>query len=122
LLLRPPPQAQLLIKGLLRKDPQWRLGSELPMAAASSTPGRLIREHGFFHVSGRLNWEHMDKKQIRPPWVPSLDGTGTDMRYVDLTFAEADPTDTPSKMKRQDAEREHFDNFTYVLQSPLLRN
>jgi hypothetical protein len=37
--------------------------------------------------------------EIEPPWRPELDGTPTDLRYVDSEFAEAEPTDSPVDMK-----------------------
>ena len=80
---------------------------------------------------------------IKPPWKPELDGTPTDLRYVDSEFAEAEPTDSPvdAKVSRRAGicrtllfltpcttphllqgkpgkKPEHFDHFTYVLRSP----
>jgi RAC serine/threonine-protein kinase len=118
------PQAQSLIKGLLRKDPRWRLGTELPLrdnpgaGVGSASAGSVIREHGFFHMSSRLDWAMLERKAIPAPWIPNLDGTGMDMRYVDPTFAEADATDTPAEMSQTAEERERWDNFTFVLRSP----
>ena len=31
----------------------------------------------------------LERKQIAPPWQPSLDGTPLDMTHVDQTFCEA---------------------------------
>ena len=74
--------------------------------------------HDFFMSWKGFDWEMLERKQIAPPWQPSLDGTPLDMTYVDQTFCEAEPTDSPQVpggLTESERQQHHFDQFTYVL-------
>jgi serine/threonine protein kinase len=107
-----PADALSILKELLRKDPRKRLGCYPGLRDACS-----VKEHPFL---SSIKWDEMLQLKIRPPWTPTLDGTPTDMKYVDLEFAGVKPEDTASKRKltAQERQREHFEHFTYVLRVP----
>jgi len=73
--------ARALLKGLLRKDPRWRLGCEGLDRDLDAKPVSIM-EHEFFTSWEGFDWELLDRKQIMPPWKPTLTGSPTDMRYA----------------------------------------
>ena len=111
--------ARSMLKGLLRKDPRWRLGCESLDGITDSSPSSIM-SHDFFMSWKGFDWEMLERKQIAPPWQPSLDGTPLDMTYVDQTFCEAEPTDSPQVpggLTESERQQHHFDQFTYILRS-----
>ena len=71
--------ARALLKGLLRKDPRWRLGCEGLDRDMNSKPLGIM-EHEFFKSWEGFSWGLLDRKRIAPPWKPTLTGSPTDMR------------------------------------------
>ena len=71
-----------------------------------------IMGHHFFKS---VNWEKLQLLEIKPPWVPELDGTPTDVKYVDSEFKEAEPTDSPGDGPDDGVSQARFDNFTYTM-------
>jgi len=101
LLLTPP----LLPATFSLASPQGRLGFNDAKASA-------IMGHHFFKT---VNWEKLQLLEIKPPWVPELDGTPTDVSYVDSEFKEAEPCDEPVEGGDDGVSQARFDNFTYTM-------
>ncbi|KAK4886632.1 hypothetical protein RN001_002903 [Aquatica leii] len=77
-------EAKDLLKGLLRKNPQHRLGF-------GSTGTQNIKNHPFFNP---INWFDLDKKKVVPPFVPQIDNE-EDTKYFDLVVACESTSFTP---------------------------
>lgn len=59
------PRAQQILRGLLTKDPQRRLGS-------GPNDADDIKAQDFFQD---LKWDQLMTGQIEPPWDPQIDGS-----------------------------------------------
>lgn len=100
------PRAQLLLRGLLTKDPRRRLGSG-PNDAAD------IKAHDFFH---HLNWEKLMKGEVAPPWDPQINGS-LDTSQFDHEFTNM-PLNSPGAFQGQGvgsgAADNVFEGFTFT--------
>eukprot|EP00937_MAST-01D_sp_MAST-1D-sp2_P004153 g4153.t1 len=107
-----PADASEFIAALLRKSPDARLGFHDVRAAD-------IRGHVFFRT---VDWDALERCEVRPPWTPDLDGTPTDVKYVDSEFKEAEPTDSPvaGADGPNSNSPQRFENFTYTIRSSAL--
>jgi hypothetical protein len=87
-----PPSAQGLIEGLLTRDPVARLGSG-PRGAEE------VQRSPFFNT---IDWAALDARDLTPPWVPSVDGDGTDTKYFDeIADGDVDPGSLVDERRRQ---------------------
>jgi RAC serine/threonine-protein kinase len=109
-LLYPPslsPNAKAVLKGLLTKDPQRRLGSG---------PGDAddIKVHVFFAT---VEWDRLMRGEIMPPWKPQIAGS-TDTSQFDQEFTSM-PIFSPQSMRRAPGfgttpgNDNPFDGFTF---------
>ncbi len=106
------PNARELLSGLLTRDPSKRLGSVKDAQDIVSQP--------FFEG---MDWYHVRKRKVLPPFVPRLKLGETDTRYFDAEFtslpADLDMADKDNVQdKRPPEERQHsvgsmFRGFTY---------
>jgi RAC serine/threonine-protein kinase len=64
-------RAQLLLRGLLTKDPTKRLGS----GEDDASP---IKSHLFFHGT---NWEKLASGEISPPWDPQINNSADTSQF-----------------------------------------
>lgn len=82
------PSAKSLLQGLLRKDPNRRLGSG---------PGDAeeIKRHEFFHP---ISWEKLFRGDIPPPWVPKIKGS-LDTSQFDKEFTNM-PVFSPQSIQK----------------------
>jgi len=90
-LLYPPslsPNAKGVLKGLLTKDPERRLGSG-PRDADD------IKVHAFFRS---VEWDKLVRGEISPPWKPQIAGS-TDTSQFDQEFTSM-PIFSPQSMRR----------------------
>ncbi|ORZ31837.1 kinase-like domain-containing protein [Catenaria anguillulae PL171] len=98
------PEAQSLIRGLLDRSANTRLGS-------SPADAEELKRHPFF---ADIDWDKLRKKQVVPPFKPQVESE-TDTSNFDPAFTEALPEDslpnnsTPLSETLQD----HFKGFTY---------
>ncbi|XP_043545198.1 serine/threonine-protein kinase Sgk3 isoform X2 [Chiloscyllium plagiosum] len=69
-------EACSILEGLLEKERERRLGAKDDFAE--------IKSHPFFDV---INWEHLDRKEIPPPFNPSVAGPD-DLQNFDPEFTE----------------------------------
>jgi len=73
------PRAKLLLRGLLTKDPQRRLGS-------GPNDANDIKAQEFF---GELSWDKLVQGEVAPPWDPQIQGS------LDLTQFDHEFTNMP---------------------------
>eukprot|EP00123_Amoebidium_parasiticum_P011290 comp20628_c1_seq2/m.26684 comp20628_c1_seq2/g.26684 ORF comp20628_c1_seq2/g.26684 comp20628_c1_seq2/m.26684 type:complete len:416 (-) comp20628_c1_seq2:18-1265(-) len=101
-------QAASLLTGLLRKNPNVRLGAG---------PGDVedIKQHPFFEG---LNWDDLLMRRIRPPIQPTVD-YAEDVSNFDSRFTSQPPVDSPCESSLSSSQVNIFKGFTYVA-SPLL--
>jgi serum/glucocorticoid-regulated kinase 2 len=100
------PVARSILKGLLEKDPEKRLGSG-PMSGAE------VRAHPFFKS---INWTDLYDKRIRPPFVPSKVATEK-AQLFDTEFTSERPVDSISRGRSNDPKL--FEGFTYMGESHM---
>uniref|UniRef100_A0A673LUW0 non-specific serine/threonine protein kinase n=1 Tax=Sinocyclocheilus rhinocerous TaxID=307959 RepID=A0A673LUW0_9TELE len=101
------PDAKSLLSGLLKKDPQQRLGG-------GPDDAKEIMQHKFF--TG-IVWQDVYEKKLVPPFKPQV-SSETDTRYFDEEFTGQTITITPpgqdDSMESFDSERRpHFPQFSY---------
>ncbi|KAL8504946.1 hypothetical protein ACS0TY_016229 [Phlomoides rotata] len=95
------PEAHSLLKGLLQKEPDRRLGS----GAKGSDE---IKNHKWFKL---INWKKLEAREIEPSFRPEVAGNhciaNFDKRYTDMTLADS-PVSSPKDGANP------FLGFTYV--------
>ena len=79
-----------MITDLLEVDPIRRLGSRV-------RGRRGVREHAFFAV--HIDVDQLEKRQLRPPWVPTIE-SDHDLRNFDDYGAQGAPAEDPSEWER----------------------
>jgi len=93
------PDAQSLLEGLLTRDVEKRLGSE-------------VKKHPFFKD---IDWEKLEKREMEPPFKPKVK-SDTDTSQIDSVFLVEKAQDSlvenhlSETIQRDNA----FDDFTYV--------
>ncbi|XP_071689806.1 serine/threonine-protein kinase AtPK2/AtPK19-like [Rutidosis leptorrhynchoides] len=94
-------EAHCLLKGLLQKDPNKRLGNGL-MGSDD------IKHHKWFKP---INWKKLDARQIQPSFIPEVSGNqciaNFDKRWTDMSLLDS-PASSPSGSTNL------FQGFTYV--------
>lgn len=98
------PEASSILSKFLEKETSKRLGH--------GDDGILhIKKHPFF---AELDWEKMERKEIEPPFKPSVNGP-EDTRQIDKLFTNETAKETPvfDKVTATQKEKGHFDEFTY---------
>jgi RAC serine/threonine-protein kinase len=79
--------ASSLLKGLLTKDPQARLGS-------GPNDGVDVQKHEFFH---EIDWDKLSRGDVPPPWKPQIRGS-MDTSQFDREFTNM-PVFSPQSMQ-----------------------
>jgi len=94
--------AQSLIKGLLTRDPDQRLG------------GEGVKAHPFF---SDIDWHKLENREITPPWVPPV-RSETDVSQIDDVFKGEEAVDSiqaPGVLKDlDDDDMDVFKGFTFA--------
>eukprot|EP01094_Clydonella_sp_ATCC50884_P007025 TRINITY_DN1620_c0_g1_i4.p1 TRINITY_DN1620_c0_g1~~TRINITY_DN1620_c0_g1_i4.p1 ORF type:complete len:710 (+),score=219.36 TRINITY_DN1620_c0_g1_i4:56-2131(+) len=101
------PEAKSLLRGLLQRDPQLRLGSG---------PGDAeeIKAHPFFR---NVDWGRLERKEYEPEFKPHLQSL-EDVRYFDPEFTSQTVQDTPVDDQMLLGQRpDLFKGFSYVCTS-----
>ncbi|CAK9295556.1 unnamed protein product [Gordionus sp. m RMFG-2023] len=96
------PNAQSLLRSLLKRNPVNRLGFGL-------TGAQAIKDHPFF---GHINWDDLYNYRIDPPFKPAVT-KADDAYYFDSEFTNKTPRDSPgipASARAQDL----FRGFSYV--------
>jgi serine/threonine protein kinase len=105
------PKAQLILRGLLRKDPQSRLGS-------GPSDAEEIKQHSFFTD---IDWIRLANGELPPPWDPNIHGR-LDTSQFDEDFTNM-PIFSPSSFQVSSFDRSSiqiFIIFIVILQSLCL--
>ena len=92
-----PAEASMLLTSLLDKNPVTRM----------TDPNQIKRESFF---SG-IDWERLFKKQVKPPYVPSVTST-SDTSQIDPEFTSEIPEDQVAEPATRGSN--DFENFTFV--------
>lgn len=99
-------EARNLMKKLLKKNPEERLGG-------GKDDSRPIKQHPFFR---HINWKDLAERKIEPPFKPNITGD-EDVSHFDSKFTRQTPVDSPDDTVLSDSANELFLGFTYVAPS-----
>jgi len=101
--------AKSLLTGLLTRDPKKRLG-------AGKEDADPIKAHSFF---ANINWNNLDKKQIKPPFTPNTNGP-MDTSNFDPQFTVERPVDSLVDTTKITASMQDlFQDFSFINESLL---
>lgn len=113
--LRFPPhfsrEARSLLRGMLERNVADRLGSV--------KDAEDLKSHPFF---AGLDWEAVARRGVKPEFTPPKLSSPTDTRYFDPEFTTERPKDThvdASAISATQADKTHFDDFTYDQSAPV---
>ncbi|CAH2037254.1 unnamed protein product, partial [Iphiclides podalirius] len=98
-------EAIALMRRLLRKNPERRLGS-------SERDAEDVKKQAFFR---NVNWEQLLLRKVKPPFVPTINNL-EDVSNFDSEFTSEAPVLTPPKEPRPLSATDHklFQDFTYM--------
>lgn len=96
-------EARGLIKRLLRKNPQERLGGGHDDAAP-------VKAHPFFR---HTDWVDLINRRVEPPYKPSLTND-EDVSQFDTKFTKQTPVDSPDDSILSESQNQAFQGFSYV--------
>jgi serine/threonine protein kinase len=94
-------EARNLIRQLLRREPERRLGSG---------PDAEVRSHPFF---ASVDWESLQRRDIEPPFCPHVEND-TDIANFDATFTAEPAVLTPPAPADLAAGAADFGDFTFA--------
>ncbi|XP_006893470.1 PREDICTED: ribosomal protein S6 kinase beta-2 [Elephantulus edwardii] len=97
------PDAQDLIKKLLKRNPKQRLGGG-PGDSAD------VQKHPFFR---NINWDDLLDRRVEPPNRPCLQSE-EDVSQFDTCFTRQIPVDSPDSAILSESAKQAFLGFTYV--------
>ncbi|CAI9742779.1 S6 kinase beta-1-like [Octopus vulgaris] len=115
-------EARNLIKKLLKKNPEERLGGgkddsrpikHLKRNSLERNDATPIKQHPFFR---HINWKDLADRKIEPPFRPNISGD-EDVSHFDSKFTRQTPVDSPDDTILSDSANELFLGFTYVAPS-----
>jgi serum/glucocorticoid-regulated kinase 2 len=93
------PKLQDLLKKILHKDPNKRLGHQ---------SAKEVRDHPWF---GDLNWESLLARKIKAPFTPKL-SSDIDTRNFDAEFTTCS-VDSVGDRSPEKSEEDKFKDFSY---------
>nr|VDD53102.1 unnamed protein product [Brassica oleracea] len=96
-------EAHALLKGLLQKEPERRLGSGLSGAGE-------IKEHKWFKG---INWKKLEAREVKPSFKPEVSGRQCIANF-DKCWTDMSVLDSPANSPRSDPKPNPFTNFAYV--------
>uniref|UniRef100_M4FG31 non-specific serine/threonine protein kinase n=1 Tax=Brassica campestris TaxID=3711 RepID=M4FG31_BRACM len=96
-------EAHALLKGLLQKEPERRLGSG-PRGAGE------IKEHKWFKG---INWKKLEAREVKPSFKPEVSGRQCIANF-DKCWTDMSVLDSPANSPRSDPKANPFTNFAYV--------
>ena len=103
-----------LLKGLLTKDPNKRLGCDPNVPKEQRADD--IMQHPWFSI---VDWEALYEKKIVPPFKPKLSGDD-DTKYIDSEFTELEPIDSATGETVLAGSAHKWDGFTYEGKNELV--
>jgi len=105
------PETRSLLQGMLNRDVKKRLGYN---------GAEELRAHPFF---ADLDWDKVMRREIKPMFKPPPSTSDTDVRNFEEEFTREAPVDSVDErgygLSATQAERTHFDDFTFVADSGL---
>ncbi|KAG2272521.1 hypothetical protein Bca52824_067076 [Brassica carinata] len=104
-------EAHALLKGLLQKEPERRLGSG-PSGAEE------IKGHKWFKG---MNWKKLEAREVKPSFKPEVSGRQCIANF-DKCWTDMSVLDSPASSPSSDPEANPFTNFTYVRPPPSFLN
>lgn len=108
------PETRSLLSGMLNRDVTKRLGYN---------GAEELKAHPFF---AGLDWEKVMRREIKPMFKPPPSTSETDVRNFEEEFTRETPVDSVDErgygLSATQAERTHFDDFTFVADSGLGRS
>ncbi|KAL0089650.1 serine/threonine protein kinase AGC family [Phycomyces blakesleeanus] len=90
-----------LLRGLLTRDPNERLGNNGP---------EDIKNHPFF---ARIDWQKLMQKKVQPPFKPSVDGSNDTSNFDEEFTSEAPQESVVDESQISKTMQEQFAGFTY---------
>jgi p70 ribosomal S6 kinase len=102
------PDAGNLLRKLLKRHPQQRLGS-------GPDDAEPIKRHPFFR---HYNWDDVLNQRVEPPIIPAL-ANEEDTSLFDVRFTKLAPVDSPEERGLSESLSQMFSGFTYVAPSVL---
>ncbi|CAN7051145.1 unnamed protein product [Brassica oleracea var. botrytis] len=96
-------EAHALLKGLLQKEPERRLGSG-PSGAEE------IKGHKWFKG---MNWKKLEAREVKPSFKPEVSGRQCIANF-DKCWTDMSVLDSPASSPSSDPKANPFTNFTYV--------
>ncbi|KAJ3051632.1 hypothetical protein HK097_007356 [Rhizophlyctis rosea] len=99
-------KAQIVVRGLLERDPKKRLGG-------GPDDGAAIKRQAFF---ADVDWDKLLKKEISPPFKPKVESE-TDTSNFDPIFTAALPVDSlphDAETPLSETLQQNFKGFTYT--------
>ncbi|XP_010464481.1 PREDICTED: serine/threonine-protein kinase AtPK2/AtPK19 [Camelina sativa] len=100
-------EAHALLKGLLAKEPERRLGS-------GPTGAEEIKKHKWFKG---INWKKLEAREVQPSFKPEVSGRQCIANF-DKCWTEMSVLDSPASSPSSDPKANPFTNFTYVRPPP----
>jgi p70 ribosomal S6 kinase len=100
-------EAHALLKGLLQKEPERRLGSG-PSGADE------IKQHKWFKG---MNWKKLEAREVKPSFKPEISGRQCIANF-DKCWTEMSVLDSPASSPSSGPMANPFTNFTYVRPPP----
>ena len=104
-------EAHALLKGLLQKEPERRLGSG-PSGAEE------IKGHKWFKG---MNWKKLEAREVKPSFKPEVSGRQCIANF-DKCWTDMSVLDSPASSPSSDPAANPFTNFTYVRPPPSFLN
>mmetsp|Transcript_7042 Transcript_7042/g.9162 ORF Transcript_7042/g.9162 Transcript_7042/m.9162 type:complete len:324 (+) Transcript_7042:175-1146(+) len=98
-------EAKDVIKGLLVRDPQYRLG-------IVGGGFEDIKQHPFYE---NINWDDLLQRKIDPPFLPKVDDLidNFDKEFTDADIKLSDAGNAVDKERYAEPEDDTFDDFTF---------
>jgi p70 ribosomal S6 kinase len=100
-------EAHAILKGLLQKEPERRLGSGLSGAEE-------IKQHKWFKG---INWKKLEAREVMPSFKPEVSGRQCIANF-DKCWTDMSVLDSPASSPSSDPKANPFTNFTYVRPPP----
>ncbi|KAI8337830.1 kinase-like domain-containing protein [Choanephora cucurbitarum] len=94
-------EAQSLLRGLLTRDPNERLGNH---------GSEEIKNHPFF---ASIDWRKLNQKKVQPPYKPSVDSAVDTTNFDDEFTSEAPQESLVDESQISSTMQEQFAGFTY---------
>ena len=104
-------EAHALLKGLLQKEPERRLGS-------GASGAEEIKAHKWFKG---INWKKLEAREVKPSFKPEVSGRQCIANF-DKCWTDMSVLDSPASSPSSDPKANPFTNFTYVRPPPSFLN